>query len=179
MISIEEAASQGFIFFLSVDGTTCPIEEPRPWSKDNSAHKLGGKAGVDYEIGLSICESKMAWRRGPLPSGKQPDISNFRDELKKRIPVGRRVIGDAGYGADEDSDIISTQNELDPKEIAYFKSRVLAPHESFNCQIKQFKIMAHRFRHGLENHQTTFDAVGAVVLYNMENGGKTLFDPYP
>eukprot|EP00957_Ditylum_brightwellii_P103788 7906645-Ditylum_brightwellii.AAC.1 len=89
MISIEEVASRGFIF-LSVDGTTCPIEEPWLWSKDNSAHMLGGKAGVDYEIGLSICKSKMAWIHGPLPSGKQSDISNFRDELRKQIPVGRR-----------------------------------------------------------------------------------------
>eukprot|EP00957_Ditylum_brightwellii_P104717 7980778-Ditylum_brightwellii.AAC.1 len=95
MISIEDAASPRFIFCVSVDGTTCPIEEPCPWSPENSAHKHGGKDGVDYKIGLSICESKMAWRHGPLHSGKQPDISNFRDELRKQISLVRWVIGDS------------------------------------------------------------------------------------
>eukprot|EP00957_Ditylum_brightwellii_P112978 8615343-Ditylum_brightwellii.AAC.1 len=70
----------------------------------------------------------MAWRRGPLPSGKQCDISKFRDELRKQIPLERKVISDSGYGAEEDSDIMSTQNDLDPKEIVYFKSGVLACH---------------------------------------------------
>eukprot|EP00957_Ditylum_brightwellii_P067089 5092208-Ditylum_brightwellii.AAC.1 len=80
---------------------------------------LEGNASTDYRIGLSIHDSKMAWRYGPLPSGKQPDICNFRNELKKQLPLGRRVIDISGYGVDEDSEIISTQLCLDPKKKVY------------------------------------------------------------
>eukprot|EP00957_Ditylum_brightwellii_P123840 9440483-Ditylum_brightwellii.AAC.1 len=58
----------------------------------------------------------------PLPSGKQPAISNFRDKLRKHIPLGVRVMGNSGYGAEEHSDIMSTLNDLNPKEKAYFKN---------------------------------------------------------
>ena len=48
------------VFILSIDGTHCPIEEPRPWSKKWSSHKLGKKAGVNYEIGLRVHKPELA-----------------------------------------------------------------------------------------------------------------------
>jgi len=51
--SLEEA-DEGYVFFLSIDGTHCPIEEPRPFSTANSSYKLGGEPGVNYELGLLI-----------------------------------------------------------------------------------------------------------------------------
>jgi hypothetical protein len=177
MITIDEAARDGMIFIMSIDTTTCPVDEPRPWSKKNSSHKLGGDAGVNYELGIQISESKLAWRRGPIPAGEYNDIEIFRGELKGKIPTGRKLIGDSGYKGEEE--YISTENDLDPNEVDYFKNRVLSRHESFNCRLKKFKILEHRFRHGIENHHVAFDAVCTVVLYNMENGDKSLFNPYP
>ncbi|CAB9527100.1 hypothetical protein SEMRO_1942_G306740.1 [Seminavis robusta] len=43
-----EEADDGMIFFLTVDGTHCPIEEPRPFSKIWSSHKFGGDAALNY-----------------------------------------------------------------------------------------------------------------------------------
>jgi hypothetical protein len=52
--------NDGIIFFMSVDGTHCPIEEPHPFSKKWSSHKFGGKPGLNYEIGLKIDEQESA-----------------------------------------------------------------------------------------------------------------------
>ena len=41
------------VFILSVDGTDCPIEEPRPWSKTWFSQKFKG-AGVKYEVALDV-----------------------------------------------------------------------------------------------------------------------------
>ena len=40
------------IFTLSLDGTHCPIEEPKPFSAIWSSHKFGKDAGLAYEVGL-------------------------------------------------------------------------------------------------------------------------------
>jgi hypothetical protein len=40
--SWDEAIDNDLVFFMSVDGTHCPIEEPRPFSTEWSSFKLGG-----------------------------------------------------------------------------------------------------------------------------------------
>jgi hypothetical protein len=164
------------MFFLSVDGTHCPIEEPRPFSTIWSSHKLGGKPGVNYEIGLSICEPKLLWVYGPTPPGLRNDIEVFRESLKHRIPEGKRVIGDKGYRGEPE--IISTENEFDPRYMAEFKERVLARHESFNKRLKICDCLTTRFRHGIDAHKAAFEAVCVLTVYAMENGSP-LFDAYP
>ena len=37
-------------------------------------------------------------------------------------------------------------------------------------QIKSFKILAERFRHGVEKHKVVFEAVFVIVQYEMEDG---------
>ena len=51
-ISDWDDANDELIFFLSVDGTHCPIEEPCPFSTIWSSHKVGEKAGLNYKIVL-------------------------------------------------------------------------------------------------------------------------------
>lgn len=79
-----DEVEEGLTFMLSVDGTHCPQEEPRPWSKIWSSHKLGGKAGLNYEIGLLIHKPKLVWVRGPTPPGLYNDITVFKQELMKK-----------------------------------------------------------------------------------------------
>eukprot|EP00957_Ditylum_brightwellii_P110243 8408509-Ditylum_brightwellii.AAC.1 len=177
MMNIDQTVTSGFIFVLSVDGTHCPIEDPSPWSSQWASHKLGMTAGVSYEIGLAINKSKLVWVRGPTPAGKQPDISDFRDALKHMIPERKRAIGDDGYNGEPN--VISTRNEFDSYELSNFKDCVLARQESFNSCLKDFNVLKTKFRHGASNHKAVFDAVCAIVLYNMENGDKPLFNPYP
>jgi hypothetical protein len=96
--------------------------------------------------------------------------------LKNKIPAGRKVIADEGYRGE--SDIISTRNELDPRDIAEFKERVMSRHETFNQRLKNFDCLSTKFRHGVDKHKVAFEAVCAIVMYEIENGGTTLFDPY-
>jgi hypothetical protein len=138
---------------------------------------LGGKAGVDYEIGLRVHKSQLAWINGPFPAATH-DIEVFRRGLKEKVPVGKRVIGDAGYTGEPD--LISTQNDFDPREIAEFKERVLSRHETFNARIKNYNCLTTKFRHGVENHKVAFEAVCVIVMYEIDNGSQSpLLDPYP
>ena len=88
MGTLAEAAATGYINILSTDRTHCPINEQRPWSKKWSSHKLGGDAAVKYELGILIHKDKLVWIRGPSPAGAEPDITVFRNGLKKALPAG-------------------------------------------------------------------------------------------
>ena len=81
---IEDLNNDDGVFILSIDGTHCPIEEPRPWSRKWSSHKLGKKAGVAYEVALRIQKDELAWVHGPFPA-ENNDIDIFRDKLKGQL----------------------------------------------------------------------------------------------
>ena len=51
-----------------------------------------------------------------------------------------------------------------------FKRRARARHETFNGRLKNFKILAERFRHGVPKHKAVFEAICVIVQYDMENG---------
>lgn len=179
MGSIEEH-DDGFIYFGSIDGVHCPIEEPRPFSKEHSSHKLGGSAGVNYELVVCLHKSMLAWVYGPIKPGKYNDLSTFRRNLKGVMEeklTGRRLIGDKGYRGE--AELISTKNEFDPEELAEFKDRASARHETFNQRLKCFKCLSTPWRHGRENHKIAFEACCAIVLFQIQAGGTSFFDPYP
>ena len=56
-----------------------------------------------------------------------------------------------------------------------FKRRARARHETVNGRLKVFKILAERFRHGVEKHQTVLEAVCVLLQCELENG-HPLFD---
>ena len=164
---------------FTIDGVHFPIEEPRPFSVHWSSHKFGGSAGVNYEIALSIHKPQLLWVHGPVAPGKYNDISTFRmsllGEMVKKVP-GKKAIGDKGYRGEPD--LISTRNDLDPPEIAEFKDRCLARHETFNQRLKLWGCLAQRWRHDLDFHRLAVEAVCAITMYQIENGSTSLFDPY-
>lgn len=87
------------------------------------------------------------------------------------------MIADDGYlGL---PDLISIRNEFDDGEIGYFKELVMSRHENFNQRLKTFKCLSTKFRHGIDNHRVAFEAVCATIMYEIESGGTSLFDPYP
>lgn len=176
---LEDYMQDDLIFLFSIDGTHCPIEEPRPFSSSWSSHKFGASAGVNYEILVHLATPTIAWIYGPVPPGKYNDMSTFRnklwDEMETLLP-GKRIIGDKGYRGEPK--IISTRNEFDPEELVEFKDRVLARHESVNQSIKCWKAMTEKWRHGVENHYIGFEAIACVVQYQIKNGTNMMFDPY-
>jgi hypothetical protein len=175
-----EENDEGVIWMLSVDGTHCPITEPRPFSSEWSSHKLGGKSGVNYEIGLLIHKPKLVWVEGYTRPGKENDLMVFRRKLLPAIAAlgrGRKIIADGIYGAEPD--YASIKNTFDPQEIQHFKNRVCSRHENFNGLLKNFHCLTKKFHHGLDLHKICFRAVCCLVMFQMESGGASLLDPYP
>ena len=125
---------------------------------------------MSYEIAIDIFESKLVWLNGPFPAG-QSDLAIFRKEdgLKSKIPHGKRIIGDRGYRGDRCNNV-SIRNPRDTPQVKEFKNRALARHENFNGRIKNFAILAERFRHPLDLHRAVFEAICVLVQYDMENG---------
>jgi hypothetical protein len=171
----------GLKWFLSVDGTHCPITEPRPLSSEWSSHKLGGKAGVNYEIGLLIDKPELVWVEGPTKPGKENDLMVFRRRLKLAMDAmrlqGRKCIADGIYGAEPD--YVSIKNDFDPQEIKHFKNRVSSRHENFNGLLKNYSCLTKKFHHGVDWHKICFRAVCCLVMFQIESGGASLLDPYP
>ena len=49
------------IFRFSIDGTHCPIWEPRPFMTKWSSHKYGEKPAVNYELAIRLDVPKLMW----------------------------------------------------------------------------------------------------------------------
>lgn len=175
-----EDLDDGFIFFGTIDGVHCPIEEPSPFSPEHSSHKLGGSAGVNYEIVVPMHKAACAWICGPTKPGKFNDISVFRRKLKGVMEEklsGRRLLGEKGCRGEPD--FMSIKNEFDPEEIAEFKDRAMARHETFNQRLKCFKCLSTPWRHGHENHKIAFEACCAIVMFKIKTGKTRFLDPHP
>ena len=96
----EEHYQEGKRWVLSVDGIHCWINEPShpEWSQDPAyySHKYN-KAGLDYELGISLVDNRLLWMAGPFPAGTN-DITVFREkglleELKKTQTIRHRGQG--------------------------------------------------------------------------------------
>jgi DDE superfamily endonuclease len=160
-----------------VDGTHCPIEEPRhPTLSKNPqffSHKTHSSA-LNYEIGLSIFHSNIVWVNGPFPAGT-PDLMVYRMEngLREKIPEGKRVVGDMGYQGEPGT--VSIRNRCDDKGVKKFKSRARSRHETVNGRLKTFSCLKHVFHHNRHSHKKVFEAICVIVQYQMEIGSP-LFD---
>jgi len=165
------------IFTVSVDGVHFRIEEPLhpTYKRDKQyfSHKFG-RAGLDYEIAISIFESKVVWINGPFKAGKH-DVRIFKEDgLMQLIPQGKRVIADRGYcGAAE---VVSYRNDLDTEEVKEFKRRALSRHENFNNRIHTFKSLQELFRHSHEKHGIAFDTVVVICQLELLLNASPLFD---
>jgi hypothetical protein len=134
--------------------------------------------GFNYEIALSLRESKIVWLNGPYPAGTYNDIKIFREcGLKDKLEVtGKKAIADSGYQGYPQ--LISRYNSLDSEEVREFKTRARLRHEKFNGMCKVFECLSDRFRHKPnmeEKLQACFESVAIIVSYKMEMG-EPLFD---
>jgi DDE superfamily endonuclease len=159
------------IWIITVDGTHCWIEEPShpDWSQDRRyySHKYN-KAGVNYELGISIAYSRLVWMNGPFKAGTS-DVKIFRDRglKEKLISIKKKAIGDRGYNGHTNE--VSTYNAHDCRGVRKFKSRALKRHENFNGMTKRFKCLSGRFRHGVDQFETCFEAVCVICQYQIED----------
>ena len=176
-----------------MDGIHYLIDEPRPFTTKYSSHKFGSKSALCYEYVLFTNKAKMAMLNGPYPAATH-DRDIFKKKLKgaiekKQEDTGHtvRVIADDGYLAKKLMHVLSCCNEMDPKEIAYFKDRALSRHEKFNGLTKVYDILTAKFRHDRgwnpfrrhPRHQACVESICVTIQYELDLGHKSLFDPYP
>jgi DDE superfamily endonuclease len=157
-------------FIATVDGIHCRINEPRHpvYSKNPKfySHKFH-EAALNYELAVSVTESRLLWVNGPFPAAVG-DLTVFRRDLKAKVPPGGKLIGDKGYRGEDVRHIISTPRSSDPRELRKFKSRARSRHERFNGMVKSFDCIAERFRHGIHCHKIVFEAVCVICQYQVE-----------
>jgi len=161
------------IWAMSVDGVHFRTEEPShpEWPKDPSYFTYKHHcAGFNYEIGLSLRDSRCHWINGPYKAGAYNDIKIFREcGLRDKLrATGKKVIADSGYQGYPD--LISRYNSLDSEEVREFKTRARMRHEAFNGMCKVFECLDSEFRHEKEQLQVCFEAVAVIVCYQMEMG---------
>lgn len=137
------------------------------------SHKTN-KAGLAYEIALSLYEPKLVSIQGPFPAATS-DLSIFQNGLMRTIPAGKKVIADQGYNGEPH--VVSTRNYMDSQQLREFKSRARARHETFNGRLKTFRILKTFFRHKLDKHGPIFEAICVIVQYQLDQCGKW-FDIY-
>ena len=165
------------LWVISVDGVHFWIEEPQhpEWSQDREyySHKYN-KAGLCYELGISLSESKLVWMNGKFKAGRS-DNSIFQKEglMQKLVSIGKRAIGDGNYVGNPK--VISTPNNHDSTPVKLFKSRALKRHEKFNGMIKHFDCLIGRFRHSAARFEDCVEAVCVICQYKLEMG-RPLFD---
>jgi hypothetical protein len=166
------------IFIVSVDGTDFKVWERKhpkfPYDKGQYSHKFNHGA-LKYEIAMDIYRSKVVWISGPHRGGMH-DKSIFVDMgLKDKIPVGKLVVSDRVYGNKKipgDHAKMSLPNAQDDRELANFKARIRARHETFNGRLKAYKSLSDTFHHNPDHHKHLFLAICVTVQYQMDNGGK-------
>ena len=164
------------IWIMSVDGTHCCIAEPRhpEWSQDREyySHKYN-KAGINYELGISLASQKLIWMNGPYKAGTN-DVTVFKKKLRRRLEMlGKKAIGDSGYNGHQAFCV--TPNKNDSDEVKKFKSRALKRHESFNGMTKTFQSLSGRFRHPVDKFPIVFEAICVICQYKIESE-EPLFD---
>ncbi|CAJ1946486.1 unnamed protein product [Cylindrotheca closterium] len=130
------------------------------------SHKYN-KAGLDYELGISLVDNRLLWIRGPFPAGTN-ELTVLREqgllaELKRRK---QSAIGDKGYNGEPNH--VSTYNSHDNAGVKLFKSRALKRHENFNNLLKQNNILDTRFRHNETRFRDAFEACCVLAQYRIQ-----------
>ena len=155
---------------MTVDGTDCHIQEPRPFNRKWWTKKFNGP-GVRYEVAVCIQTGEICWINGPFACGRWPDIKIFRRNLKHLLDPGEMVECDAGYRGDpscRNKDIIFNRSD------ARAKGKARARHETVNSDIKRFACLQQTWRHDLQLHKYAFAAAAVMtqLTYSAGHGPK-------
>jgi len=163
---------------MSVDGTHFRIEEPSGGevSKDPSYYSFKHHcAGFNYEIGLSLYESKIIWFSGPWEAGDWNDVKIFTTHGLAWLLTTHKKMAIADNGYRGYPTICSTPNSHDDEDVARFKSRARCRQEALNGKLKHFECLSGRFRHSKQQLQACFEACAVVVQFKMD-GGQPLYE---
>lgn len=143
-----------------MDGTDCAIQGPIPFHKSWFSHKLN-KAGLRYEVGISINNGFISWVHGPFKCGSFPDINIFKTSLRKKLFKNEFVIADRGY---KDWKCISSPIGSKNRNI---HKRIRSRHEVVNCVLKNFGILNQKYRGSRKEHGIYFTVIANITQVKM------------
>jgi len=174
--SVEEFGD--YILIMSVDGTHSLFHEiaHHEFSQNRTyfSHKKK-HAGLCYELGIHLYESRLTWTNGSFPAGPN-DKANFTREggLRDKLQaIGKKAVGDKGHTGHPDE--CSTFNALDNPAVKAFKSRAQMHHEQFNGMLKELSSLDDQFCHEQEWFEVCFEAACVICQCRLKNG-EPLFD---
>ena len=144
---------------ITVDGTDCSIEEQSPFDPDLWSHKINA-AGLRYEIGIALQSGLVCWVNGPYKPGPWPDLRIFRHRLMSALANGEFIVADRGY---KDGEEFVFSKDTGPDWLKEMIGRATARHETLNGKLKVFNVLSTRFRHGIERHESVFNALINII----------------
>lgn len=150
---------------MTIDGTDCRIQEPRPFSSEWYSHKFKGP-GLRYEVGVSIQTGWIVWVHGPYPCGSYSDLAIFRLKLKGLLQDAEKVLADGGYKDGVNGKTVNPNGLNDWDQ--YMKKVARARHETINGKLKSFAILGDRYRGNLLFHKYIFMAIANLVQVGIE-----------
>jgi len=161
------------VYYISVDGTDCPIQEPIPFDRRWWTKKFNA-AGVRYEVGVALRKSAIVHINGPFACGANPDRKIFAFKLKHKLHLAHeRCFTDKGYWGHADvctyidpQGLVNGQNSPRMRKTV---AAIQARHETVFKRMKQFRVLGTKFRHDLAHHQHCFRAVAGLVQLNMKS----------
>jgi len=176
----------------SIDGTDCPVEEPRAHLADRTrvdpayySFKLRG-AALRYNVVLSLASSRILHVHGGVPAGANPDIEIARAAFVEHLRPREMVVADRGFKDHRyfmfriDRDESSGAQRLTEDETVYNYAigQVLARHEKVNAYLKSFAVLQETFRHRplIEKHRLCFAACAQLLQLRMANNPQMLHD---
>lgn len=137
--------------FVSIDGVDFRINEPSPFNPSFFSHKFKS-AGLRYEVGLCLRTGHIVWAYGGFPCGAYPDLKIARELFVDFLEPGERAMADRGYN-DPTYFLLP-----DPHNSTRHKT-IMGRHETVNKRLRQFNILASKFRHEKSLHEKCFHAV--------------------
>ena len=159
---------------MTIDGTLCPFDEiylhPTKTKDPKYFSFKHQRAGLLYEVALSIYEDRCVWINGPTPGVETNDKGIFNRALRHLIPSGKKGLTDSGYICKYDTHILTWKRVGDTPEVRLFKRRALARQEVFNSRMKRFECLSTVFRHSEDGHKSAFFAIAVMCQYQMELG---------
>ena len=160
------------VYYVSLDGTDCPIREPIPFDRRWFTPKFNGP-GVRYEVAIALRKSSIVHINGPYACGAHPDSTIFTYKLKHKLQIAHeRTFTDKGYRGHPDvCTFIDSNGLVNGRNSSNMRKTVVAiqaRHETVFKRMKQFRILNTKFRHDVKKHQYAFRAVAALVQLNIK-----------
>lgn len=149
--------------YVYVDGTDCPVQEPQFFDRRYYSHKFK-RAGLRYEVAVSLDTADIVWVHGPYPCGSYPDVLIFRRCMKGSLDEDEFVLADKGYGDNRCLTPKTISSPISPVLHEAFADR----HETVNKRLKDFLVLRRLFRHDRSLHGLCFHAVANVVQHKMK-----------